>query len=230
MSIIFVENQTTKKDFQLVSAGEGVYTCAIYYCYLEGYEGSTAPNEWHSNWSEWCRWIAEYETNLIVDYIKSQGLAADMPILSIEKVAVPPKYVKNGSLNQGIFLQEVIAKLPNFNSVNLHLCIGENNFQTGPISLWNGTVMMRAGILEQEIGAMENTPFYQTHPGLVYCELAHELGHNFGLSHCGAQNKPCPMAQMQITYDEWVSMGKVLWFCDISRPILLANWESRNLI
>jgi len=212
----------------LPAPGQGVYTASVYYCYLQDCEGSTDPREWRSNWYDWCQWLVQYETNLIVNYIKSQGLAADMPIVSIEKVAVEPRYIGSPPtlfLKRYMFHTEVIQKMPSFSNADIHIVIGENNFRIGAFYEGKGTVMVNEWTLEQEVRAMEGEAWAKN---LVYCELAHELGHGFHLTHCGAQNKPCPMAQMQITYDEWVNMGKRLWFCDISRPILLANWKNRT--
>jgi len=210
----------------VAAPGQGVYTCNVYYCYLEGYEGSTLPSAWHSNWYSWCEWLVGYETNLITDYIKSQGLPVSMPIISIEKVKVPPEYLyENGLLKHATFFRDIISKKPSFLTTDLHICLGENNYQMPAMFVGYGTVMMRGWTLEQEIRAMEGEAFYSN---MVYCELAHEFGHAFHLGHCAA--KPCPMARQQITYTEWINMGKRLWFCDTHRPIFLDNWENRDFI
>ena len=229
MSITFVENQTRRIDFRLnpkvVEAG--IYTIGIYYCYLQGCEGDlTPPSKWHSNWHDWCNWLVGYEANLIVNYIKAQGLPAIMPINFIEKIEVPSSYLDaNGRLIVSNFARDILRVRPDFNTVDLHVCIGENNYNMGAWSLGHGTVLIRGWTLEQEIRAMQGESAYSD---MVYCELAHELGHTFRLSHC--HTPPCPMGQAQITYDEWVEMGKMLWFCNVCRPTLLDTWENRNFI
>ena len=216
-------------DMERISPPEGVYTCSVYYCYLQGCENSPKRAEWDPNWNENCRYWSSYELNLMAAYIRSQGLEASMPILSIEKLEVPLSYLGYQGvsmlLNNALFYREIVKNLPSFPTADIHILLGEYNFQM-PSQSFGDTVSTRTSILMQEIRAMEGESGYEDR---VYCEFAHELGHSFGIiAHCN--NVPCPMAQMQITYTDWVNMGKVLWFCNTCRPILLDSWKARKLL
>jgi len=190
--------------------GEGTYTVAVYYAYLDGSGPGPA-----AKWQEKTRYYVEYELKLITDYIKQQGVAAETQIMALELVELPEANMSDYKIKKRI------KDRTSYTGNDLHIVVGE--WTTGILAhASSGIAYVSYNTLDKEVKAMEGI----AHPNDCFCELAHELGHIFNLLHCGT--KPCPMASYTVTYNEWIQMGRTLYFCSYHRPQLLANWQNRN--
>jgi hypothetical protein len=198
------------------------YNLAAYYAYIPG--KPDAP----SNYPEWQNKVTtyvQYEADLIASYVQKQGINAGMPLISVEAFELDGTYFTTGGSLRKDALIAALKLLPSWSSSDVQVVLGSADAGTNASQLVT-TVFMYLATIAADVKAMEG-------PGdssRVYCELAHEMGHvfigsadNLPGGHCS--NKPCPMAQQYITYQEWVNMGKTLWYCDIHKPLLLNKWE-----
>lgn len=195
-------------------APKGVYNLAVYFVYVpeDGY-----PNGWQTK----VNYLVQYEADLIASYVRSQGIPGEMPILSVEKFELGSEFYSDGKLRKFDVKEVLQATFPSYNNSDLRVVIGSWNSGTNA-SCYGDIVFMYLATIEADVAAMEGIKYLDR----VYSELAHEFGHTFGCDHCS--NKPCPMASAYITYTEWVSMGRMLWFCGTHKPVFLGNWVERK--
>jgi len=190
-------------------SGEGIYTLSVYYAHV--------PNDgWPHDWLREVKYLVGYEARLLVDYIKQQGYAAELPIMSVELVELPKSYMSNYRI------ENLIRDLPSYQNTDIHVVVG--SWSSGTQSFQSrGTVFMHSPTLQMQVYSMEGR-------GGIYdqiqCVLCHELGHCFHLQHCSI--KPCPMSSLGVTYDEWTRMGRMIVFCGHHHDQLLENWQNRD--
>lgn len=202
-------------SFEAISPPIQTYTLGIYYFYLEGYEGSDDIYAWHDNWDEWCRWLVGYKANLLANYCEG-----DMPIEFVRKHEIP-----TGFDFSGWNMAKLLRTLPGYNDVDFCVAITEDNLHSGLLAFPGyHSIMLRGWTVEQEIKGMQGEQYNGEY--VVSFTFTHEIGHLFRLKHCTIP--PCPMSQCQITYQEWVNMGRKLWFCDTHKQQLTENWGIRN--
>lgn len=199
------------------------YTIGIYYTYLKADKGSTSLYRWRADWDSWCKAIVDMQTNLLVRYLRNQGIAdADVRRIFVNEYASPVSY----DFATWDFPKD-IAKLPGYGTVDLHIAVASDYVYPGRGVCYRGyrTLLVNGALAEQQMKIMLG----QYGSEAKFCwTLVHEIGHSFGLDHCSAGNYWCPMSEApNVSYSEWVSMGKMLKFCDAHRNQLYTNWIGR---
>lgn len=200
-----------------------VYTVGVYYLYRAGDEGSSDPEEWHSDWDSWCRWITGSETTLFANYCDGS-----MPIQWVYPFAFRRRDYLTENVHQygGTVLTELMA-LPNFNTVDIKIVVVEKRTLAASMFAGHSTVFVVGLEVEHTVRAKLGQSGYID--GIADF-LPHELGHLFGLGECSAVNRPCAMVPGNnwVSYQQWLDYGQKLWFCDKDRIQLLQNWGARN--
>jgi hypothetical protein len=200
------------------SSPDFVYNLAAYYVYPTGSSGS--PEDF-PEWRDRVTTYVEYEANLITVYVQQNGISGGMPLVSVEAFKMDSRYFSGNTLEKSTLIN-ALELLPSWANSDVQVVVGSWDAGTGACAMGTTTFVYLATI-EADVKAMEGDPD-PIYANRVYCELAHEFGHVFGCAqHCS--NKPCPMAQQYITYAEWVSMGRMLWYCDKHKSLFLGNWQ-----
>jgi len=216
-NITFSDGEDVRLMIEIPRAAAGAsYRLAAYYIYIPGKPDS--PTSW-PEWESHVRAAVEYEAKLITDYVQAHGINGSMSLVSILPVAVDSSFfTTSGALNKAMLIS-ALKLLPSWGNSDVQVCVGSTDAGTNASAVDPTTTFMYLSTIEQDVKGMEGTMANR-----AYCELAHEFGHIFDChNHCA--NKPCPMAMQYLTYAEWVSMGKMLWFCDIHRPLFLNKWQ-----
>ena len=153
--------------------------------------------------------------------MQQQGISGGMPLVSVEAFEMDSTYFSGNTLKKSTLI-DALELLPSWADSDVQVVVGSWNAGTSASAIGTTTFMYLASI-EADVKAMEGDP-RPRYTNRVYCHLAHELGHVFGCAqHCA--NKPCPMAGQYLTYTEWVTMGRMLWFCDTHRQLFLNKWQ-----
>ena len=188
---------------------EGTYLVSIYYAH--------APSDpLPSDWQPLITYLVEYETELLVNFIKQQGYAAYMPTMAVELIELPEDYMWDYQI------KEMIKNRPSYQDTDIHIIIGSSSSGCNAHQFRDIVFAYFAG-LEMDVYSMEGRGGRYNQ---CYSVLAHEIGHMFHLQHCS--NKPCPMASTPVSYSEWVTMGRTIRFCSYHQAQLLPNWKNRD--
>lgn len=244
MGVAFAPGEVKNLDAQLTphSIEAGKYTAGVLYLYPEGYEGDPDPDTWRDDWYDYTLEIARFHLDRWEDFIRHHELFANVSISFVDKQSV------DAEPNEGVHwtkMHGAYTSYPGWDSTDLRIGYFAYNVNSPGFSLdWAQLVCAKTGVDYWGMKFMKGEYWPEVGPDYRYCrsQLSHELGHLFGVmpssphtdnsGHCYSPEATCLMSRAlnNISYNEWIARGQILWFCDDCRDVILNSWADGKFL